>query len=55
MDSRSGITAAISRYSISDMKTVLDEVRKKALENAPKNAQDNDLIYTFFNKAYAED
>lgn len=43
----SGATATISGYSISDTKTIVDEVRKKAMENAQQNAQDYASAYGF--------
>jgi uncharacterized protein YggE len=42
-----GALATISGYSISDMKTITDEVRKKAMDNAQQNAQDYASAYGF--------
>lgn len=42
-----GAIATISGYSIGDTKTVVDEVRKKAMDNAQQNAQDYASAYGF--------
>lgn len=42
-----GATATISGYSLSDTKTVIDEVRKKAMDNAQQDAQDYASAYGF--------
>lgn len=43
----SGASAIIAGYSISNPKAVLEEVRKKALENAQENAQNYASVYGF--------
>jgi uncharacterized protein YggE len=43
----SGAMAAITGYSIGDIQAVVDEVRKKAMENAQQNAQDSASAYGF--------
>jgi uncharacterized protein YggE len=47
MAKSSGATASISGYSIGDTKKVMDEVRKKAMDNAKQNAQDYASAYGF--------
>lgn len=42
-----GAIGIISGYSLSDTKKVVDEVRKKAMENAQQNAQDYASAYGF--------
>ena len=42
-----GAIGTISGYSLSDTKKVVDEVRKKAMENAQQNAQDYASAYGF--------
>ena len=42
-----GAIGTISGYSLSDTKKVVDEVRKKAIENAQQNAQDYASAYGF--------
>ena len=42
-----GAIGTISGYSLSDTKKVVDEVRKKAMENAQQNAQDYAAAYGF--------
>jgi uncharacterized protein YggE len=42
-----GAIGTISGYSISDIEKVVDEVRKKAMENAQQNAQDYASAYGF--------
>jgi hypothetical protein len=43
----SGAMAAITGYSIGDIQAVVDEVRKKAMENAQQNDQDSASAYGF--------
>jgi uncharacterized protein YggE len=42
-----GAVGTISGYSLSDTKKVVDEVKKKAIENAQQNAQDYASAYGF--------
>ena len=42
-----GAIGTISGYSLSDTKKIVDEVRKKAMENAQQNAQDYASAYGF--------